>query len=68
MVNAWSAMKLYFVQLCEEDTHKIIWKFVKDSEDEIRDDNDSLSLAECYIHFVHHFMGLMNQHILQLEN
>ena len=68
IVNAWSAIKLYFLQQGEEDTHKIIWKFVKDSEDEIRDDKGSLSLAECYIHFVHHFMGLMNQYIIQLEN
>lgn len=68
IVNAWSAIKLYFLQQGEENTHKIIWKFVRHTEDEIQDDEDHLSFAECYVHFVHHFMGLMNQHILQLEN
>ena len=51
-----------------QDTHVRHWEFVKDSEVEIQDDKDILSLAECYIHSVHHFMELMNQHIIQLEN
>lgn len=67
IVNAWSAIKLYFVQQGEGNTHKIVWKFVKDSENELQDEDNNLTFAECYLYFVYHFMGLMNQHILQLE-
>ena len=40
---------------------------MKGSGNEIRDNNDSFSLAQCHL-FVQYFMGLLNLHILQLEN
>lgn len=67
LVECWKGVKTYFIAEGEEETNKLIWKFVKDQADGLLDD-DVLSLPECYIHFVLNFMKIFTKAIEKLES
>lgn len=67
LVECWKAVKTYFIAEGEEETNKLIWKFVKDQADSLIDDG-VLSLPECYIHFVLSFMKIFTTAIEKLES
>lgn len=68
IIKIWPAVKQYFLNQGEDDTDKTIWMFVKDQADEMNDDlNSHLTLPECYLYFVHHFMFQLTRSIKLLE-
>lgn len=68
LIAKWPAIKQYFLDQGEEEVDKIVWKFVGDQEDEINDDlNAPLTMPECYLYFVHHFMNILTKTIKCLE-
>ena len=69
LLVCWPAIKLYFVNKGEHECPKVIWDFVKYDRDELSDDAGAeLSVPECYLYFVHHFMHVMHTSILFLES
>lgn len=68
LIKVWPAIKTYFIQKGEDYCHKIIWDFVKSQDNKISDDlNPEISVAECYLYFIHHITYLFQKYILILE-
>lgn len=68
LISKWPAIKQYFLAEGKEEVDKIIWHFMDDQEDELNDDlNAPLTMAECYLYFVHHFMNILTKSIKCLE-
>lgn len=68
IIKKWPGLKQYFINEGEDEVDKTIWSFVKDQENELNDDlNENLTLPECYLYFVHHFMHHMTKSIKNLE-
>lgn len=69
VIKSWKAIKKYFLELGQENCDKTIWNFIKSNEHELEEDLSSdISLGECYLFFVHHYMNILNVGILQLES
>ena len=69
LLASWPAVKLYFINLGENECSPVVWQFVIDQTDELTDDvrSNELSIAECYLYFVRHFMFLMHTAVMYLE-
>ncbi|CAG9818140.1 unnamed protein product [Phaedon cochleariae] len=69
LLKCWPAVKKYFLELGEDDCNKTVWRFVKNREHGLEEDiNAQLTFPECYLYFVHHYMNVLNTHILKLES
>ncbi|XP_031329485.1 uncharacterized protein LOC116170636 [Photinus pyralis] len=69
LLRCWPAVKKYFLDLGEDNCDKNVWKFIKSQEHELEDDlRSEIPLSECYIYFVHHYMNILNTHIVKLES
>ena len=67
LLLSWPAVKVYFLQLGEEECPKFIWDFIKDQEHELNAE-DELSLNECFLYFIHSFMNIFQESIKKLED
>lgn len=63
IIESWPAIKMYFQKVGEKECHKAIWVFMENSYDET-----VLTLQECYIYFLQHYMTLMNEVNLKLQS
>lgn len=69
IINCWPAIKIYFRQQGQDETHKIIWNFVEDQTNTNQNLlTDIATLPECYLYFVHHFMHVFEKAIKPLES
>ena len=69
LLARWPAVKLYFLNKGEDECPMVVWDFVRDDADELSDDTGTkLSVPECYLYFVHHFMHVMHTAVLFLES
>lgn len=69
VIKCWPAIKQYFLKKGEDDTHNCVWMFIKSQTDEMNDDlSDSLTVPECYLYFVHHFMHILTNSLLLLQS
>lgn len=69
LLRSWPAVKKYFLDLGEENCDKSIWRFIKNQEHGLEDDLSSeILVSETYIYFVHHYMNILNTHIVKLES
>ena len=57
LILSWPAIKVYFLQLGEEECPKFIWEFMKDQKNELNAENE-LSMNECFLYFIHSFMNI----------
>ncbi|XP_061440961.1 uncharacterized protein LOC133364431 isoform X1 [Rhineura floridana] len=68
LLQLWPAIKSYFLELGEEQTDDMIWNFIGDQADEATGDTtEKISVPECYLYFVHHYMQLFHETISLLE-
>ena len=67
LILSWPAIKVYFLQLGEEECSKFIWDFIKDQEHELNAENE-LSMNECFLYFIHSFMNIFHESIKKLED
>jgi hypothetical protein len=68
ILEGWTAVKMYFLKLGEEECPKVIWDFLSNQEDEISDDlGSNITVQECYLYFSHHFLNLFVSPLLTLE-
>lgn len=73
LILSWPAVSAYFKSRGEAACHKIIWEFVKECGEGESDDARSLctstkiTLQECYLYFIHHYMNMLTEAILLLE-
>uniref|UniRef100_H3ACH3 DUF4371 domain-containing protein n=1 Tax=Latimeria chalumnae TaxID=7897 RepID=H3ACH3_LATCH len=66
LVEKWPAVKSYFLSQGEYNCDQYIWKFVAGNcEDEV---SDTPTIAELYLYFAHHVLGIFHSKILILEN
>lgn len=67
LIKSWPALKLYFVNLSEENCDSFVWNFVKSQGDGLEDDIVKPSIPELYLNFYGHFLNTMIVPILCLE-
>ncbi|KAI6656015.1 hypothetical protein LOD99_1749 [Oopsacas minuta] len=58
---------VYFLQLGEDECPTFIWDFIKDQEHGLNEE-DELSMNECFLYFVHSFMNVFQESIKKLED
>ncbi|KAG6922670.1 zinc finger imprinted 3, partial [Chelydra serpentina] len=67
LLKNWPALKSYFVSKGEENVCFAIWAFLSEQEHAMSDD-ETLTLPELYIYFVHNVMSQLNTTIKVLES
>nr|XP_005291182.1 uncharacterized protein LOC101937720 [Chrysemys picta bellii] len=67
LLKNWPALKSYFVNKGKEDVSCTIWTFLAEQEDTVSDD-ETITLPELYIYFVHNILSQFNNTIKVLEN
>lgn len=67
LILSWPAVSAYFKSLGEAACHKIIWEFVKQCGDDAGSLSAKITLQECYLYFIHHYMNMLTEAILLLE-
>ncbi|XP_037504964.1 uncharacterized protein LOC119381046 [Rhipicephalus sanguineus] len=64
LIKNWTPIKSYFLSQGEEECEKIIWRFISNQADGL---SESVTLPECYMHFMHSFLAMFHSAILTLE-
>ncbi|XP_073206492.1 uncharacterized protein [Lepidochelys kempii] len=67
LLKNWPALKSYFVSKGEENVCRAIWAFLSEQEHAVSND-ETLTLPELYIYFVHNIMSQFNNTIKVLES
>ncbi|XP_023968915.2 uncharacterized protein LOC101952564 isoform X4 [Chrysemys picta bellii] len=67
LLKSWPALKSYFVSKGEENVCCAIWAFLSEREHAVSDD-ETLTLPELYIYFVHNIMSQLNNTRKVLES
>ncbi|KAL4104819.1 hypothetical protein QTP88_020095 [Uroleucon formosanum] len=68
LIMSWPAVSSYFKYRGEEKCHQVIWMFVKNIDTtEMTDLSRKVTLPECFLYFIHHYMNILSEAILILE-
>ncbi|XP_032637827.1 uncharacterized protein LOC116825715 [Chelonoidis abingdonii] len=67
LLKNWPALKSYFVNKGKEDVSCTIWAFLAEQEDRVSND-ETITLPELYIYFVHNILSQFNNTIKVLES
>lgn len=68
LIMSWPAVSSYFKNRGEEKCHQVIWMFVKNIyTTEMTDLSRKVTLPECFLYFIHHYMNILSEAILILE-
>ncbi|XP_074842584.1 uncharacterized protein LOC142009044 [Carettochelys insculpta] len=67
LLKNWPALKSYFVSKGEEDVNCTVWAFLSEHKD-IASNDETITLPELYIYFVHNLMSQFTSTIKVLES